>query len=80
MARVGRIKFTETDAWCHLYSRIAAHKGEYPLSDPTLTVGRTHRAFSAGAVSASSMVAVSWVNRVSGHGLKHLVHGFDNKY
>lgn len=34
MTRVGRIKFTETDAWYHLYSRVATHKGEYPLSEP----------------------------------------------
>ena len=34
MPRVGRIKFNENDAWYHLYSRIAAHKGEYPLSEP----------------------------------------------
>ena len=35
MTRVGRIKFTETDAWYHLYSRVAQrHKGEYPLSEP----------------------------------------------
>ncbi len=31
MTRIGRIKFTETDAWYHLYSRVAAHKGVYPL-------------------------------------------------
>ena len=34
MPRVGRIKYDENDAWYHLYSRIAAHEGEYPLSEP----------------------------------------------
>lgn len=34
MPRAGRLKFPETNAWYHLYSRIAAHKGVYPLSDP----------------------------------------------
>lgn len=34
MARVGRIKYKEDDAWYHLYSRVAAFKGDYPLSDP----------------------------------------------
>ena len=33
MPRIGRIKFSNSDAWYHLYSRIAAHKGEYPLSE-----------------------------------------------
>jgi len=32
MARKTRFKFNETDAWYHLYSRIAAHRGVYPLS------------------------------------------------
>ncbi|RLE29324.1 MAG: hypothetical protein DRJ61_14825 [Acidobacteria bacterium] len=34
MPRIGRIKFSNGDAWYHLYSRIAGHKGEYPLSEP----------------------------------------------
>ena len=34
MPRLRRLKFEEDDAWYHLYSRIAAHKGEYPLSEP----------------------------------------------
>ena len=33
MPRFGRLKYTETDAWYHLYSRVAAHKGENPLSE-----------------------------------------------
>lgn len=33
MPRFGRLKYTETDAWYHLYSRVAAYKGEYPLSE-----------------------------------------------
>ncbi len=37
MARVARMKFSETDAWYHLYSRIAAHKGDYCLSEATPT-------------------------------------------
>ena len=37
MPRIGRVKFTETDAWYHLYSRIAAHKGVYPLSESVPT-------------------------------------------
>jgi putative transposase len=28
------LKFNEDEAWYHLYSRVAAHKGEYPLSEP----------------------------------------------
>jgi len=31
MARVARIKFSGRDTWYHLYSRIAGHRGEYPL-------------------------------------------------
>lgn len=31
MTRIGRIKFTETDGWYHLYSRLAVHKIVYPL-------------------------------------------------
>lgn len=34
MARIGRVKFNESDAWYHLCSRVAAHKGVYPLSEP----------------------------------------------
>jgi putative transposase len=37
MPRIGRVKSTETDAWYHLYSRIAAHKGVYPLSEAVPT-------------------------------------------
>jgi putative transposase len=33
MPRLGRLKFTDADAWYHLYSRIAAFKGDYPLSE-----------------------------------------------
>lgn len=33
MPRLGRLKFEDTDAWYHLYSRIAAFKGDYPLSE-----------------------------------------------
>ena len=33
MSRIPRLKFEQDDAWYHLCSRIAAHKGEYPLSD-----------------------------------------------
>ncbi len=32
MPRIGRIKFTGADSWYHVYSRVAAYKGEYPLS------------------------------------------------
>ncbi len=31
MSRISRMKFPESDAWYHLYSRVAAYKGEYPL-------------------------------------------------
>jgi len=31
MARLARIKFSDRDTWYHLYSRIAGHRGEYPL-------------------------------------------------
>lgn len=34
MPRVGRIKYNENESWYHLYSRVAAHKGVYPLSEP----------------------------------------------
>ncbi len=34
MPRLGRLKYDENDAWYHVYSRVAAHKGEYPLSKP----------------------------------------------
>jgi putative transposase len=33
MPRLGRLKFEDSDAWYHLYSRTAGFKGEYPLSD-----------------------------------------------
>jgi len=33
MPRIGRIKFSETDAWYHLHARIAGHKGDYCLSE-----------------------------------------------
>lgn len=33
MARLGRLKAKEADAWYHLYGRVAAFQGEYPLSD-----------------------------------------------
>ncbi len=33
MPRIGRMKFPEEDAWYHLYSRVAAFKGEYPLAE-----------------------------------------------
>ena len=31
MARRPRLKFTNCDTWYHLYSRVAGHRGEYPL-------------------------------------------------
>lgn len=33
MPRLGRLKYPENDAWYHLYNRVAARKGEYPLSE-----------------------------------------------
>lgn len=33
MSRLPRLKFDQDDSWYHLCSRIAAHKGEYPLSE-----------------------------------------------
>ncbi len=33
MARVARVKFSECDGWYHVHSRIAGHRGEYPLSE-----------------------------------------------
>jgi putative transposase len=33
MTRLGRLKLDDSDAWYHLYSRIAAFKGDYSLSD-----------------------------------------------
>ncbi len=33
MPRIGRLKYPENDAWYHLYSRVAAFRGEYPLSE-----------------------------------------------
>ncbi len=49
MPRIGRMKYTETDAWYHLCSRIAAHKGVYPLSEavPTRRLIQTIEHFSA---------------------------------
>jgi putative transposase len=49
MPRLGRLKYTDTDAWYHLYSRIAAFKGEYPLSDalPTRVLIQTIEHYSA---------------------------------
>ena len=32
MARMARIKFTDRDAWYHLYCRVSARRGEFPLS------------------------------------------------
>ena len=37
MARVARLKFTDQDAWYHLHSRIAGHRGEYGLSEAAPT-------------------------------------------
>ena len=34
MARMARVKFSGIDAWYHLHSRIAGHRGEYPLAEP----------------------------------------------
>lgn len=49
MPRIGRMKFPETDAWYHLCSRIAAHRGVYPLSEavPTRRLIQTIEHFSA---------------------------------
>ncbi|NOZ96048.1 MAG: hypothetical protein GXP47_15115 [Acidobacteria bacterium] len=49
MPRIGRLKFTQTDAWYHLYSRVAAYKGDYPLSHavPMRRLIETIRHFSA---------------------------------
>ncbi len=49
MPRIGRLKFTQTDAWYHLYSRVAAFKGEYPLLEavPMHRLIDTIRHFSA---------------------------------
>ncbi len=33
MARMARLKFTDRDAWYHLYCRVSGHRGDYPLSD-----------------------------------------------
>ena len=33
MARVARMKFLDRDTWYHLYSRVAGHRGEFPLLD-----------------------------------------------
>jgi len=32
VARVARLKFSDRDTWYHLHSRIAGHRGEYPLA------------------------------------------------
>ncbi len=37
MARVARFKIQDNDAWYHLYSRIAGHRGHYPLSEAVIT-------------------------------------------
>jgi REP element-mobilizing transposase RayT len=37
MARVARFKILDNDAWYHLYSRIAGHRGHYPLSEEAST-------------------------------------------
>ncbi len=37
MARVARLKYSEQDSWYHLHSRIAGHRGEYPLSEAAPT-------------------------------------------
>ena len=31
MARVARIKYSDRDSWYHLHSRVAGHRGDYPL-------------------------------------------------
>ncbi len=37
MARMARLKFTDRDAWYHLYCRVSARRGEFPLSDMAST-------------------------------------------
>jgi len=34
MARAGRFKISELEAWYHIHARIAGHYGEYPLAEP----------------------------------------------
>ena len=36
MARVGRFKIEQADAWYHIHARIAGHKGDYPLARPVV--------------------------------------------
>jgi len=36
MARVGRFKIYELEAWYHIHARIAGHQGEYPLAKPAV--------------------------------------------
>lgn len=49
MPRIGRLKFPQKDAWYHLYSRVAAYKGDYPLLDavPMRRLIETIRHYSA---------------------------------
>ena len=37
MARMARLKFTDRDAWYHLYCRVSGHRGDFPLSEATPT-------------------------------------------
>ena len=48
MARVARLKFSEQDAWYHLHSRIAGHRGDFGLSEvvPTRKLIETIEHFS----------------------------------
>ncbi len=36
MPRSARLKFSKAPAWYHLYSRMAGHRGEYPLAKPAV--------------------------------------------
>ncbi len=36
MPRTARLKFPEAQAWYHLHSRVAGHRGEYPLARPAV--------------------------------------------